>query len=206
VRVDRLRTQLDWQLIRVRAMERGDLCERFAARRVWTVYEGMAVEDWLVIREESDCKYSHALCNAPADTSLEQLAWWKCQRYFIERSNQDAKSELGWNELLAQKYCAWEHHLALTVLASWFVAQTKYEWARDYPRDPELLNQLETDVLPALSVANIRELLRAVMPLKRLTEEQATTRVIEHLFNRTRSRKSWLKKQRLAKRSQIGSG
>jgi len=206
LRVECLRTQLDWQLIHVRAIERGDLCERFAARRVWTVYEGIAVEDWLVVREESDGKYSYALCNASPDTSLEQLAWWKCQRYFIERSNQDAKSELGWGELLAQKYCAWEHHLALTVLASWFVAQAKYEWARDYPRDPELLSQLEMEVLPALSVANVRELLRAVMPLKRLTPEQATARVIEHLFNRTRSRKSRLKKQRLAQRSRIGSG
>jgi hypothetical protein len=66
----------------------------------------------------------------------------------------------------AQKYRAWEHHLALTVLASWFVAQTKFEWAQDYSRDPALLGQFKTDVLPALSVANVRKLLRAVMPLK----------------------------------------
>ena len=171
-----------------------------------TVSQGIAIEDWLVVREESPGKYSYALCNASADTSLEQLAWWKCQRYFIERSHQDAKSELGWGELLARKYCAWEHHLALTVLASWFVAQAKYEWARDYPRDPQLLNQLEMEVLPALSVANVRELLRAVMPLKHLTPEQATARVIEHLFNRTRSRKSRLKKQRLTQISRIGLG
>jgi hypothetical protein len=52
------------------------------------------------------------------------------------------------------------------------------------------------EVLPALSVANVRELLRAVMPLKQLTEEQATERVIKHLLNRTRSRKSRIKKQR----------
>jgi len=205
-RVDRLRDSLDWRLIPVRAVERGDLCEHFAACRVWTVYRGTAVEDWLVIRKESDHKYSYALCNAPPDTSLEQLAWWKCQRYFIERSNQDVKSELGWDELPARKYLAWEHHLASTVLASWFVAQIKYEWARDYPRDPALLNQLEIEVLPALSVANVRELLQAVMPLKRLTPEQATAQVIEHLFNRTYSRKSRLKKQRLTRRSQIGSG
>jgi hypothetical protein len=60
----------------------------------------------------------------PADKPLKHLAEWKYQRYFIERSNQEAKSELGWDELQAQKYLAWEHHLALTVLASWFVAQT----------------------------------------------------------------------------------
>ena len=201
VRADSLRDVVNWQRLRIRATERGELSERFAACRVWTVHQGQAVEEWLVMREEAKDRYSYALCNATSDTSLEQLAEWKCQRYFIERSNQDAKSELGWNELQAQKYRAWEHHLALTVLASWFVAQTKLEWARDYPRDPALLKELETDVLPALSVANVRELLRAVMPLKRLTEAQATERVIEHLLNRTRSRKSRLKKQRLEQRA-----
>lgn len=205
IRVDSLREQAGWQLIRVRATERGELCERFVTRRVWTVYDGEAVAEWLVIREESLGKYSYALCNAPAETPLEQLAWWKCQRYFIERSNQDAKSELGWDELRAQKYRAWEPHLALTVLASWFVAQTQFEWARDYPRDSELLQHLDTEVLPALSVANVRELLRAVMPLRRLTQEQATERVIQHLLNRTRSRKSRLKKQRLKQRTEVGS-
>lgn len=169
------------------------------------VHEGRVVEDWLVMRREADGKDSYALCNASADTPKEVLAWWKCQRYFIERANQDAKSELGWDELQARKYLAWEHHLALTVLASWFVAQTKYEWARDYPRDPTLLDQLQTEVLPALSMANVRSLLRAVMPLRQLSPQQATQRVIEHLQNRVRSRNSRAKKQRLAKRTVAGA-
>jgi hypothetical protein len=50
-------------------------CERFAACRVWTVHEGEAVEDGRVVREESEGKYSYALCNAPVDTPLQQLAW-----------------------------------------------------------------------------------------------------------------------------------
>ena len=57
-----------------------------------------------MIRQESDGKYTYAFSNAAEDTELPQLAWWKCQRYFIERANQDAKSELGWDELEAQKY------------------------------------------------------------------------------------------------------
>jgi hypothetical protein len=87
---------------------------------------------------------------------------------------------------------------------SWFVAQTKFEWAQHYPRDPALRSQFNTEVLPALSVANVRELLRAVMPLKQLTEEQAPERVIEHLLNRTRLRKSRIKKQRLMKNATFG--
>ena len=91
--------------------------------------------------------------------------------------------------------------MALTVLAAWFVAQTKSEWARDYPRDPTLLEQLQTEVLPALSMANVRSLLRAVMPLRQLSPQQATQPVIEHLQNRIRSRNSRAKQQRLAKRT-----
>lgn len=205
VRVDSLRAVVPWQALQVRPTERGEVYDPFAFCRVWTVHQGQAVEDGLVMRREANGKDSYALCNASADTPTEVLAWWKCQRYFIERSNQDAKSELGWDELQARKYLAWEHHVALTVLASWFVAQTKYEWARDYPRDPTLFEQLQTEVLPALSMANVRSLLRAVMPLRRLDPQQATQRVIEHLQNRIRSRNSRAKKQRLAKRTGAGA-
>jgi SRSO17 transposase len=184
-----------WQRIRVRHTERGYLCDLFAARRVWTIYEGKAISEWLVMRQESDGKYTYALSNVPADTKLPQLAWWKCQRYFIERANQEAKSELGWDEFEAQKYLAWQHHLALTVLASWFITRTKYQWACTYGRDPVLLEALFVPILPALSVANIRSLRSEVMPLKQLSPEQAVEKVIEHLINRTRSRRSRIKNQ-----------
>lgn len=76
-----------------------------------------------------------------------------------------------------------------------------FEWARDYPRDPKLLEELEVDVLPALSMANVRELLRSVMPLKQLTVLQATERVAEKLFNRIHSRRSRIKNQCVARQS-----
>ena len=56
-----------------------------------------------------------------------------------------------------------------------------------------------------MSVANFRELLRAVMPLKRLSVTEATDLVIKHLTNRTRSRRSRLKKQRLIKEAAYGA-
>jgi len=66
-----------------------------------------------------------------------------------------------------------------------------------FERDPALLEQYEIDVLPMLSVSNVRELLRATMPLPQLSTEEAIALVIEHLDNRTRSRKSRLRlKQR----------
>jgi SRSO17 transposase len=185
------RSDTVWRPVRGRASERGQINDPFSARRVWTT-DGhhQPVQEWLVRRRAEDGTVAFALSNAPADTPLERLAWGKCQRQFIECSNQDAKSEAGWDELRAQKYPAWEHHLALTILATWFVAQTKLDWRQQYPRRDELKQELGVSELPALSTANIRELVRAVMPLPQLTVQGATRLVVERLVNRARSRKS----------------
>ena len=185
-----------WHRVSVRHTERGLLTYRCTARRVWTVTEKRKVlEEWLFIRQEDDDTFSFSLSNAPRETPLKQLALWRAQRYFAERIFQDSKSEAGWDELIARKYRAWMHHTALDALALWFVAETKLDWAQAYPRDPELIEQLQVEVLPALSMANVREMLRAVLPLKQLTPEEATRLVVKHLVNRSRSTSSCLKAQ-----------
>ena len=193
------RAEPHFQRFRVRPTERGELDDPFAMRRVWTIRNNELAEEWLVIRHEYSQRYTYALSNAPADTPLERLAWLKCVRHFVERSNQDAKSEAGWDDLRAQKYRAWEHHLALNIMATWFVAQTKLDWSNAYPRESQLSQQLQLEVLPALSVANVRELLQAVMPLPKLSPEQATHLVVKHLVNRSRSTHSRLQAQRRAR-------
>ena len=125
------------------------------------------------------------------------MAWRKSHRYFNERSNQDSKSGYGWDEFQALKYRAWQHHLAFTILASWFIAETRLDWMARYTRDPALLEHYEVDVLPLLSVDNVRELLRAAMPLPQLSPQEAAELVVDHLVNRTRSRKSRLSRQRV---------
>jgi SRSO17 transposase len=187
---------LKWHTITLRPNERGMLIAQFACCRVWTVHGTQCRQEWLLIRRDRHQRITYVLSNASLDTSLEAMAWRKSHRYFIERDNQDAKSEMGWDEFQAIKYSAWEHQLALTILASWFVAETRLDWMGRFERDPALLEQYEVDVLPMLSVGNVRELLRAAMPLPQLSTQEATALVIEHLDNRTRSRKSRLRKQR----------
>ena len=99
----------------------------------------------------------------------------------------EAKSDLGWDDFRAQKYRAWEHHLALTILAAWFVAQTRLEWAQQAPPDPALAADLGVARVPALSVANVRELLKASLPLPQLSPEQAQRLVVKHLVGRSRA-------------------
>lgn len=136
------------------------------------------VEDWLLMRWEGS-KF-HTLSNAPLDTPLTIMTAHKLQRYFIEPSNQEAKSGFGWDEFRTTRLLAWEHQLALTILAHWFITQNRLEWARSYSPDP------------ALSVANVRAMLRAARPLPQLTIRQAVDLVVKHLNNRLCSRKSRL--------------
>jgi len=185
------------QPLAIRQTERGLLTYHCAARRVWTLTpKGGVREEWLFIRRERDNTFSFSLSNAPVATPLAHLALWRCQRYFAERIFQDCKSEGGWDELVARKYRAWVHHTALDALALWFIAETKLDWAQAYPRDPELQHQLAVEVLPALSMANVRKMLLAVMPLEQLSPETATRLVITHLVKRSSSTRSRLKAQR----------
>lgn len=186
-----LQPYLAWQTIRLRPNERGYLQADFARMRVWVMYGTTARQEWLLVRKDA-AQVTYALSNAAADISLETMAWRKTHRYFIERSNQDAKGEIGWDEFQARKYRAWHHQLALTILAAWFVAETRLDWRQRFQQDPALLAKYEVEVLPQLSVGNVRELLRAAMPLPQLSPEDAAQLVTMHLINRTRSRKSRL--------------
>lgn len=186
-----------WQRVTVRHTERGALEADLAIHRVWTLTDILQVrEEWLVIRRDLDGHLTFVLLNDPADTPQDVVIQASCQRYFTERTYQDAKSELGWDDFQARKYRAWEHQVALTAAALWFVASVKLAWRQEYARDPELLHQLELDILPALSTANVRELLQAVLPVPQLTPQQARQVVVQHLLNRSRSTRSRLKAQR----------
>ena len=192
-----------WTLhpIEVRQTERGLLTYECTAHRVWTITSKQVVrEEWLFIRRESDGQYSFSFSNAPTDISLQQLAQWRSERYFVERTFQDTKTEAGWDApgVVARKYSAWMHHTALDALALWFIAETKLDWARDPQsrRDPKLADELQVVVLPALSMANVRQMLKAVMPLKQFSTDQATNAVVTHLVHRAQSTSSRLKKQR----------
>jgi len=77
----------------------------------------------------------------------------------------------------------------------YFVMLVRRQWAEKHPRAKELKGELKTEKLPALSVANIRELLAAVLPVRRFTPEQAVRVVIDHLNHRARSTGSRCRKQ-----------
>lgn len=193
-RVDNLphHPKILWQTLTIRPTERGWLIADFARIPVWTVQEDLTLtKQWVLMRRQGK-KVSYTFSNAAWHTPLLTMALRKTQRYFIERDNQDAKSEFGWDEIQTTTFLAWEHQLAFTILAQWFITQTRLDWEAQSERDPELLSRYDISYLPALSVANVRELLRAALPLPVLSPLEAASLVVDHLDNRTRSRKSRL--------------
>lgn len=197
VSVEDLIEKIVLKQVSIRHTERGLLLYDGAAMKVWTITdEGDVRSEWLLFwRGPADKAISFTLSNASFETPWQSLLRERALRYFAERVFQDAKSEAGWDELVARKYRAWRHHSALDALALWFVALTKLDWAQTYPRDSALREELEVVILPALSMANIRELLKSVLPLQQLSPQEARRLVIKHLVNRTRATRSRLKGQ-----------
>lgn len=174
-RIDDLRRHpsLLWQTLTIRPSERGWLTADFARIAVWTVQDDMTVtQRWLLMRKQGK-KHSYTFSNASATTPLQVMALRKSQRDFIERDNHEAKSEFGWDEIQTTSYIAWQHQLAFTVLAQWCITRTRLDWEKEYLHDPNILSHYELDLLPLLSVANVRELLRSALPLPTLSPSTA---------------------------------
>lgn len=190
---------------KVRDSERGDLTYEYAFVPVWTVNSQAPVagriarQELLVIRKEPDGSHSFALSNASLQSNPEQLlAEQRAEHYFVERTIQDSKSELGWDELQALKYRAYLHTLAICAIALMYMADVKHQQRENFVPQGQLMAEVGVNRLPDLSLANVKELIRTVMPLPSLTKEQATQKVITTLYLRTKDTASKIRKAQKA--------
>lgn len=73
-------------------------------------------------RELGSKEVSHYyLSNASLDTPLKELARVQAQRFFIEHSFREAKSECGKADYQVRRCDAWHHHMALVMLGTLFL-------------------------------------------------------------------------------------
>jgi SRSO17 transposase len=119
----------DWMRCVLRDSTRGELRVDIAHRRVW-VWDG--AEDtprcWhLVVRREvkSEKTIKYSLSNAPVDTPLLRLAQMQGQRYWVERTFEDAKGECGLADYQALGWRSWHHHVTMVMLAMLFIAEQR---------------------------------------------------------------------------------
>lgn len=119
----------------LRTGENGPVVVEVWARRVW-LKPGETQQPrqwWLIVRRDSKGALKHTLSNLPADASLERLAKLQGQRYFIERTFQDAKSHAGMAQYQSRGWSAWHHHMAMVALAILFVMEEKVLLEQDAP-------------------------------------------------------------------------
>ena len=61
------------------------------------MYDEQPRQEWLLLRQDA-AQITYVLSNAPESMDLKTMAWRKTHRFLIERSNEDAKDEFGWDE------------------------------------------------------------------------------------------------------------
>ena len=164
-----------WRKVTVRPGTKGNVRVEALHARVW-LWDGSEQKARLrhvvVTRELSspeEIKYS--LSNAPEETSLERLVWMQRQRFWIERSFEDAKSESGLADYQVRGWLAWHHHMALVMMAMLFMLEEKLWQKANYP---------------LLSCADIECLLAHFLPRRDVTVAE----VIRQLEARHRARQA----------------
>jgi SRSO17 transposase len=172
---------LPWQVLPVRDSQRGQLWIRCATVCVWRIEDGLPAQPvWLIIRQAldgSETKYSFS--NAETDQP-RRLAQWQARRYWVERALQDGKGLAGLDEYQVLGWRGWHHHMTMVLLAMLFLLQLKHTLR------PQA---------PMLTLQDVHEILRVVMPRKTLSFEEVVELIRQKHLNRWRSRNSYLKKQ-----------
>jgi hypothetical protein len=67
------------------------------------------------------------------DYSPKEYAYFQAQRYWVERTFDDAKNELGMSDYQVQKWMGWHHHHSLVFMAGLFLLGKKIENHEDVP-------------------------------------------------------------------------
>jgi SRSO17 transposase len=176
-----------WQRVTIRPGTKGELRVEALQARVW-LWDGQEAKarQWhlVVTRELSSPEtIKYTLSNAPAETSLERLVQMQRQRFWIERSFEDGKSEAGMAEYQVRGWLAWHHHMALVMMAMLFMLKERL---------------LHKESYPLLSCSDIEVLLAHFLPRRDVTVDE----VVRQMEARHRARQAAIdsayRRQRLA--------
>jgi SRSO17 transposase len=130
----------DWKEYHIRNTTKGVLHAHVWVKKIYT-WNGTSQnyrEETLVIRRtKDDCgryEYKCSLSNASDQKySWLELAQVQAQRYFVERSFQEAKQQAGMSEYQVRGWLAWHHHIALVMMSMFFVLSEKMLYSDQYP-------------------------------------------------------------------------
>jgi SRSO17 transposase len=172
-----------WQRLTLREGEQGVRVAEYLHSRVW-VWDGRETQArcWhlLVRREVGARAISHCcLSNAPAHTPLSELARVQAQRFFIEHSCREAKSECGLADYQVRRWDAWHHHRALVMLGTLFLVKQKIHGRQQWPM---------------LSFNDLVTALAHLLPRRQLTAEDLATIITKRHRLRQQAKASYARR------------
>lgn len=178
----------NWQKVSVRETTRGPLRLR-AWRRVvyvWESSQAVPVRLTLLVTENLDgTERKYTLTNAPAKTALRRLVFQQRQRYWVERVFEDAKGTCGMADYQVQKWSGWQHHLALVMLALYFMLTER---------------QHQAETLPLLTCADIEVLLARFLPRRDVETAEVLRQVTARHRLRARAMRSHARRAKIRKK------
>jgi SRSO17 transposase len=128
----------DWEKVKIRKTAKGWLKLLVHKCRVWSWdgKEGSASARTLVITKTMDknpkIKYSFSNGGLNEYTTKE-YGYFQAQRYWVERTFDDSKNELGLSDYQVRKWIGWHHHHSLVFMATLFMMKERIENGMDYP-------------------------------------------------------------------------
>lgn len=175
----------DWIQVEVRDSTQGQLKIHVLHKRVW-LWDGKETQAhcWhLIVRREpnDETRLKYTLSNADESTPIQRLALMQAQRFWVERSLQDGKSECGLADYQARKWTAWHHHMALVMMAMLFMLEERIRQQDDHP---------------LLSCSDIESLLRTFLPRRDLDRDEVIRQMEKRHKKRQASTDSCYWKQR----------
>ena len=176
-----------WQRLTLREGEKGLLVADYLQAPVW-VWDGEeeTARCWhlLVRREVGAATASHyCLSNAPLDTVWQALARVQAQRFFIEHSFREAKSECGMADYQVRRWDAWHHHMALVMLATLFLVKQKQAGRQQWPM---------------LSFNDLVTALEHLLPRRQLTAEELADIIGKRHYLRQKAKESHARRSQVA--------
>jgi hypothetical protein len=114
---------------------------------------------------------------------IKKLARVQAQRFFIEHSFREAKSECGMADYQVRRWDAWHHYMALVMLATLFLIKQKIQGRKQWPM---------------LSFNDLVTALAHLLPRRQLTAEDLAAIIDKRHRLRQRTKESSARRAQIA--------
>jgi SRSO17 transposase len=115
-----------WERVMLGIGAKGPIFTEDKIRVVTQVRDGLPGKDvWLYVRKLENGTIKYALCNAPMDTSKDELRNVSLMRWSIEQCFRECKNNLGMNHCELRSWEGWHRHILFTFIAHLFIAKLR---------------------------------------------------------------------------------